>query len=145
MHPVRTEVRVDGRRPAAGHAPATRVLRDDATRDGSLRGGTVSEVASIARARLHALATLAGARLDGPGERDRLSLLDETHEAGRRLTQLLAAFTRHTVAECRGSHSAWDVQADADAVFEALDAYAHALDHAARAFPVGRIEPRMDR
>ena len=93
---------------------------------------------TISRDALRLMATLVTARLDGSAEQRRLEALDEALRAARHLSQRLADLTRHSVAEHRGSHSTWDVRAEADAAFAALGEYAHALDAIAGAF---RQEP----
>jgi hypothetical protein len=90
--------------------------------------GDAPAAVTITREALHAVAALAAVRLDGARELRRVRELDVTLQASQRLAALLADFTRHAIAEYRGSHSTWNVGADADAVFDALRDYALALD-----------------
>lgn len=133
---METHLRIDRDGAVAGRISPDRAPAADAPPPAS---------AVVARERLHALAALAAARLDGAHEQRRLRSLDEAHVAGRRASRLLGEFTRHSVTECRGSHSTWDVCGDADAVFDALREYAQALDRVARAFPHVTRRPCDDR
>ena len=50
-------------------------------------------------------------------------LVDELLRATSHLSRALAGLARHGLSESRGTHSAWDVAADAEQVFEALVRY----------------------
>ena len=107
-----------------------RLVGDGTSRsDGS--SGAPSPV-TISHEALDALAALAAVRLDGDRELRRLDELDAALQASQRLASRLTDFTRHAIAEYRGSHSAWNVSEDAAAVFDALREYALALDGIAR-------------
>lgn len=60
-------------------------------------------------------------RLDDPiAEERRLSLVAELLRAQGSLGQAFAAHLRHSLSECRGTHSRWDVQDDAERLWEAM-------------------------
>ena len=88
---------------------------------------------TITRDGLRMMATLVAARLDGPREQHRLTMLDEVLQSAQRLSHVLNDLTRHSIMEYRGSHTAWDVRADSDAVFHAFREYAAALERVASA------------
>jgi hypothetical protein len=94
---------------------------------------------TIAHESLRTMATLVTARLDGAHELHRIALVDDVLGAARRLSRVLDELTRHSVMEYRGSHSTWDLRAEADAAFLAIRAYASALDRVASVdVPSGR-------
>lgn len=84
-----------------------------------------NERATIASSDLDVLARLTAARFsDRAQEARRLERLDELNNALGALSRSLAALGRHTISECRGSHSKWDVTEDNRAFYEALSRYA---------------------
>jgi hypothetical protein len=60
---------------------------------------------------------------DVAAEQRRLALVDELLRATSNLSRALAGHARHGLSESRGTHSAWDMASDAEAVFEALVRY----------------------
>ena len=80
---------------------------------------------TIASPDLEVLARLTAARFaDRAQEEHRLEQIDELNGAVGALSRSLAALSRHTISECRGSHSKWDVTEDTRAFYTALSAYA---------------------
>jgi len=80
---------------------------------------------TIASSDLDVLASLTAARLaDREQEARRLAQLDELNGAMSTLSRSLAALGRHSLSECRGSHSRWDVTEDTRAFYDALSTYA---------------------
>jgi hypothetical protein len=80
---------------------------------------------TIASPDLEVLARLTAARFaDRAQEERRLEQIDELNGAVGALSRSLAALSRHTISECRGSHSKWDVTEDSRAFYAALSAYA---------------------
>ena len=83
------------------------------------------EVVRIARSDVLLTAAVVSARLaDDSTEQQRLAYLDELLRATSNLGRALIGYARHALSESRGSHSTWDVAADADDVFVALAEYA---------------------
>lgn len=81
--------------------------------------------ATIAPADLDVLARLTAARFtDAAQEARRLERLDELNSASASLSRSLATLSRHTISECRGSHSKWDLTEDSRAFYDALARYA---------------------
>jgi hypothetical protein len=84
-----------------------------------------TERATIASSDLDVLARLTAARFaDCAQETRRLERLEALNGALGALSRSLAALGRHTISECRGSHSKWDVTEDNRAFYEALATYA---------------------
>src|SRR5688572_13465383 len=91
----------------------------------------VAESVEIGRFDLQMLALMTSVRLaDEDAEAWRATLLDEVHRAGLDAHRLLGVFVRHAITESRGSHSTWNVGADADAYFRALATYSAAVRRA---------------
>jgi len=83
------------------------------------------ELTTIASSDLDVLANLTAARFaDREQEARRLAQLDELNGAMGTLSRSLAALGRHSLSECRGSHSRWDVTEDTRAFSDALCTYA---------------------
>lgn len=81
--------------------------------------------ATIAPADLDVLARLTAARFtDAAQEARRLQWLDELNNASASLSRAVTTLSRHTISECRGSHSRWDVKEDSRVFFDALARYA---------------------
>ena len=73
-------------------------------------------------------ALVASIRVREPGaEQRRLILVDELLRVERNLARVLGEHARHALSESRGSHSTWDVAAEAEEVFTALEGYAATL------------------
>jgi hypothetical protein len=86
---------------------------------------SLEELTTIASSDLEVLATLTAARFaDREQEGRRLAQLDELNSAMSTLSRRLAALGRHSLSECRGSHSQWDVTEDTRAFYDALCTYA---------------------
>lgn len=80
---------------------------------------------TLASSDLDVLARLTAARFEDRGqEARRLTQLDELNGAMSTLSRALAALGRHSISECRGSHSKWDVTEDTRAFYNALSTYA---------------------
>ncbi len=80
---------------------------------------------TIASPDLDVLARLTAARFAARAqEARRLEQIDELNSAVAALSRSLASLSRHTISECRGSHSKWDVTEDSRAFYAALSAYA---------------------
>ena len=83
------------------------------------------ELTTIASSDLDVLANLTAARFaDREQEARRLAQLDALNSAMSTLSRSLAALGRHSLSECRGSHSRWDVTEDTRAFYDALCTYA---------------------
>ncbi|HJR67852.1 MAG TPA: hypothetical protein VJ802_15585 [Gemmatimonadaceae bacterium] len=83
------------------------------------------ELTTIASSDLDVLAHLTAARFpDRDQEARRLAQLDALNGAMSSLSRTLAALGRHSLSECRGSHSRWDVTEDTRAFYNALCSYA---------------------
>lgn len=79
----------------------------------------------IASSDLDVLANLTAARFpDREQEARRLVQLDQLNSALSALSRSLAALGRHSLSECRGTHSRWDVTEDTRAFYDALCTYA---------------------
>ena len=79
---------------------------------------------TVARDDLRVAAVVVSVRLPEPSaERRRLILVDELLRVESNLGRVLAEHARHALAESRGSHSTWDVVADAEQVFAVLEQY----------------------
>jgi hypothetical protein len=80
---------------------------------------------TIASSDLDVLASLTAARFaDREQEARRLAQLDELNAAMNALSRSLAALGRHSLSECRGSHSRWDVTEDTRAFYHDVCTYA---------------------
>lgn len=72
-------------------------------------------------------------RLDDPSaEERRLSLVAELLRAQGLLGQAFAAHLRHSLSECRGTHSRWDIQDDAERLWLALEDFESSVRQTAR-------------
>ncbi len=82
------------------------------------------EGVTIARNDLRVAAIVVSVRLREPlAEQQRLMLVDELLRVESNLGRALAEHARHALSEARGSHSAWDIMADAEQVYAALERY----------------------
>ena len=89
-------------------------------------------VVTIARGDMEVIATATASRLhDARAETERVAVLREVIEAGRDLHQGLRDQTLHALAEYRGSHSAWNIDAESRVVYAALDRYSVTVRRAA--------------
>ena len=96
--------------------------------------------ATIAPADLDVLARLTAARFsDAAQEARRLQWLDELNSASASLSRAVVTLSRHTISECRGSHSKWDMTQDTRAFYDALAAYATLVRDAAAEYQ--RLSP----
>jgi len=78
----------------------------------------------IAISDLRVASAVVSLRLADPAaEQRRLALVDELLRATGNLGRALVGHARHGLSEYRGTHSAWDVAADAEQVLEALARY----------------------
>ena len=79
---------------------------------------------TIARDDLRVAAVVVSVRFREPSaEQRRLILVDELLRVESNLGRVLAEHARHALSESRGSHSTWDVLADAEQVFAVLEQY----------------------
>ena len=86
--------------------------------------GSLDERSTIARHDLRIAAVVVSVRLGEPlAEQQRLTLVDELIRVESSLGRELAEHARHALSESRGTHSKWDVVADAEAVYAALERY----------------------
>ncbi len=89
-------------------------------------------VVTIARGDTETIATATVTRLgDARAEAERVALLQEVIHAARDLHQGLRDQTLHSLAEYRGSHSAWNIGAESRVVYAALDRYSVTVRRAA--------------
>lgn len=89
-------------------------------------------VVTIARGDTEVIATATASRLgDARAEAERVAVLQEVIHAARDLHQGLRDQTLHALAEYRGSHSAWNMDAENRAVYAALDRYSVTVRRAA--------------
>lgn len=114
---------------AAPGLTALRRSRYPETETPQLAGHAVNvpqnELTTITASDLDVLAHLTAARFaDREQEARRLAQLDEVNGALNALSRTLATLGRHSLSECRGSHSRWDVTEDARAFYHALSTYA---------------------
>jgi len=140
--------RTDAPPPVAGRAPRSRdALAGRAPDDVGVSRAVSSEVApqgerAVVRAtpagqhleRRDALTLAIAARTrcaDPRVEQERSTLLGEVYAAGLEFANQLRDHLKHSVVEYRGSHGAWDVVAESEALFVAHDRYAAAARRAA--------------
>ena len=89
-------------------------------------------VVTIARGDTEVIATAMASRLDDPrAESERVAVLQEVIHAARDLHQGMRDQTLHALAEYRGSHSAWNMDAENRVVYAALDRYSVTVRRAA--------------
>ena len=89
-------------------------------------------VVTIARGDTEVVAAATATRLgDARAEAERVAVLQEVIHAARDLHQGLRDQTLHSLAEYRGSHSAWNMDAENRVVYAALDRYSVTLRRAA--------------
>ena len=94
-----------------------------------------TEAVRIARTTLRIAAAAVSVRLRDPGaEQRRLALIAELLRLESNLGRALGEHARHSLSESRGSHSTWDVVAEAEEVFVALEQYGAVLQAVARAY-----------
>jgi len=74
-------------------------------------------------------------------EARRLAQLDELNGAMSAVSRALAALGRHSISECRGSHSKWDVTEDTRAFYGALRTYASLVRTVAGEYRALSAEP----
>jgi hypothetical protein len=97
---------------------------------------------TLASSDLDVLARLTAARFDDRGqEAHRLAQLDELNGAMSAVSRALAALGRHSISECRGSHSKWDVTEDTRAFYDALCTYASLVRAVAGEYRALSAEP----
>ena len=90
----------------------------------------------VSRQELALLAVAARARCPDRGaDEERVALLGEVYAAGLDLARHLRDHTLHSMAEYRGSHSAWDVLAESEALCAAQERYAAVARRAAARLP----------
>ncbi len=135
-----------------GGAPRRERAASPAPDGGSAAGETVQRDASVTRDRARAtdsgashdvsrqelalLAVAARARcLERSADVERVALLGEVYAAGLDLARQLRDHTLHSMAEYRGSHSAWDVLAESEALAAAKERYALVARRAAARLP----------
>ena len=100
------------------------------------------ERTTLASSDLDVLARLTTARFDDRGqEARRLAQLDELNSALSALSRSLAALGRHSISECRGTHSKWDVTEDTRAFYEALSTYATLVRKVAAEYGASSEDP----
>ena len=78
-----------------------------------------------------AAVVISGRFREASAEQQRLTLVEELLRLESNLGRALAEHARHALSESRGSHSKWDVAADSEQVFAALQSYAVALQRIA--------------
>ena len=89
-------------------------------------------VVTISRSDTEVVAHATSTRFADPGaEAEREAVLHEVIGAARDLHQSLRSQTLHSLAEYRGSHSAWDVNAESRVVYAALERYSVTMRRAA--------------
>jgi hypothetical protein len=89
-------------------------------------------VVTISRGDTEVIATATASRLgDSRAEAERVALVQEVIHAARDLHQGLRDQTLHALAEYRGSHSAWNMDAENRVVYAALDRYSVTVRRAA--------------
>jgi hypothetical protein len=128
-----------GRTPRARDAGATRPPDDVSVARGvsaepappaPAERGTVRAPApgiQLARRDAHMLALAARTRCADPlVDQERCALLGEVYAAGLDLARQLREHVQHSMVEHRGSHGAWDVMAESEALVVAHDRYAAA-------------------
>ena len=116
MLPERSEPRSDAR--TAAVVPGLADVRD--------------AVVTISRSDAEVVAHATGTRYADPrAEAEREAVLHEVILAARELHQSLREQTLHALAEYRGSHSAWDVNAEGRVVYAALERYSLTMRRAA--------------
>jgi hypothetical protein len=99
---------------------------------GSGQGEARDAAVTITRGDSEVIATAMSARLADPrAEAEREAVLCEVIHAARDLQQGMRDQTLHALAEYRGSHSTWNVVADAGTVYAALDRYSVTMRGAA--------------
>ena len=82
------------------------------------------EAITIARPDLRIAAVVVSVRFRNPeAEQERLALVDELLREESNLGRALAGHARHALSESRGSHSNWDIVADAEEVYAMLVRY----------------------
>jgi hypothetical protein len=114
----------DDRAVAPSERAVSPVAADAARSDAASLAGRTRAASSDVRQDLAMLAVAARARCaDQRAEDERRALLGDVHAAGLDLARQLRDHTLHSMAEYRGSHSAWDVLAESEALAVAHDRY----------------------
>ena len=104
---------------------------------------SVEEEVRISRATLRIAAAAVSVRLRDPGaEQRRLALVAELLRLQSTLGRALGEHARHSLSEWRGSHSTWDVVAEAEEVYVALEQYGNVLQAVVRAY--GAVIPNNE-
>ena len=106
----------------------------------------LDDCVTIAHSDLRIAAVIISGRLrEASAEQQRLTLVDELLRLESNLGRALAEHARHALSESRGSRTTWDVAADGEQVYAALQQYAVtlqqvAIEYRTLAASVGTVE-----
>jgi len=94
-----------------------------------------ADIVALARSDLRVASILISVRFDDPAaEQRRLAFVDELLRLTSDLGHALADHARHALSESRGSHSTWDIAAEAEHVYATMVRYEALLHEIGREY-----------